>query len=166
MTLSPPDLSAEPGWVPVPAPHELGFSRSFVSGDPQGQRLRVAYFLRSVDNTFVGKAWYGPEAEGPPGHAHGGSTAALLDEAMGSACWAKGHRVLAAHIEIDFRRPIPLGSVVTFETTVPEVDSARTARVLPSARLWLGDVLCASSTGIFVHLDPERMARLLNRASG
>ena len=36
--------------------------------------------------------------QGPPGHADGGSLAAVLDEAMGAAVWLAGHSVVAAHL--------------------------------------------------------------------
>lgn len=47
--------------------------------------------------------------QGPPAHAHGGASAAVIDEAMGAAVWMSGHRVVAAHLEFDYKRPVPLG---------------------------------------------------------
>lgn len=47
--------------------------------------------------------------QGPPDHAHGGASAAILDEAMGAAVWAAGLRVVAVNLEINYRRPVPLG---------------------------------------------------------
>lgn len=47
--------------------------------------------------------------EGPPRHAHGGSIAALMDEIMGAAAWSRRHNLLAVHLELDYRRPTPLG---------------------------------------------------------
>ena len=79
----PPEVMAELGWKPfVPLALEGG-QRSFVSGKPQSGLLRVHYFERQGDDAIVGRAWFGPGAAGPPGHAHGGSIAAVLDEAMG-----------------------------------------------------------------------------------
>ncbi len=135
-------------------------SSSFVSGDPRSDRIRVAYFHRPADLAVVGRAWFGPGAEGPPRHAHGGSMAALLDEVMGFSCWMKGHRVLAKKIEISFLRSLPLHSVVTFEGSVVVVDgrniSARGALVLPSG------VLCAEGTGLFVEIPAARLARMIS----
>lgn len=48
--------------------------------------------------------------EGPPRHAHGGSIAALMDEIMGAAAWSRRHNLLAVHLELDYRRPIPLNT--------------------------------------------------------
>ena len=135
-------------------------ARSFVSGDPTSDRIRVGYFCREVDLAVVGRAWFGPGAEGPPRHAHGGSMAALLDEVMGFSCWMKGHRVLAKKIEISFLRSLPLQTVVSFEGAVVGVDgrniSARGALTLPSG------IVCAEGTGLFVEIPAARLARMIS----
>src|SRR4051812_4632347 len=82
-------------------------ARSFVSADPGGERLSVRYFHRERDNVLIARARFGPLSEGPPGHAHGGSMAALLDETMGLAAWFAGHMVVAAKLTMDFKKMIP-----------------------------------------------------------
>jgi acyl-coenzyme A thioesterase PaaI-like protein len=46
--------------------------------------------------------------QGPPGHAHGGASAAVLDEVMGAAVWQAGYTVAAANLNINYRKPVPL----------------------------------------------------------
>jgi len=58
----------EEGWTPIEPLVSVGTGRSFVSGDPEGDRLRVRYFRRARDGALVGRVWFGPGAEGPPGH--------------------------------------------------------------------------------------------------
>ena len=100
--------------------------------------------------------------QGPPGHAHGGATAALLDEAMGFCCWVVGHRVVAAHIEIDFRDMVPVGAVATLEATVERVEGRK---VYPRARLLLpGGTVAAESTGIFLMLAANQLELLAGQA--
>lgn len=146
------------GWTLTPPRRESSLRNSFVSGDAEGQRLRVSYFVRDVDSAVVGRAWFGPLAEGPPGHAHGGSMAALLDEAMGAAAWLKGHRVLAAKITIEFKRPLPLGSVVEFTAWVERVEGRR---VFTRAELSLpgteGGTVCAQGEGLFIAVDLSKL---------
>lgn len=96
--------ASEVGWTPIEPLESVGTGRSFVSGEPSGDRLRVRYYRRERDRALVGKIWFGPGAEGPPGHAHGGSMAAVLDEAMGAGAWLAGHAVVAAKLTINFRR--------------------------------------------------------------
>ncbi|MDA3859948.1 MAG: PaaI family thioesterase [Melioribacteraceae bacterium] len=49
------------------------------------------------------------EQQGPPQHAHGGASAALLDEAMGFAAWVTGYKIVSANLNINFLKPVPLG---------------------------------------------------------
>ncbi len=49
------------------------------------------------------------EQQGPPKHAHGGASAALLDEAMGFAAWVTGYKIVSANLNINFLKPVPLG---------------------------------------------------------
>jgi acyl-coenzyme A thioesterase PaaI-like protein len=51
--------------------------------------------------------------QGPPGHAHGGFSAAVLDEVMGAAVWQAGYTVAAAKIEVNYRKPVPLGICIS-----------------------------------------------------
>jgi acyl-coenzyme A thioesterase PaaI-like protein len=85
--------------------------------------------------------------QGPPGHAHGGSTAALLDEVMGAAAWNRRDNLLAVHLEYDFRRPIPLGQEV-LATGWVRADGNRSVRVAAEIRLENGEV-AVQATGVF-----------------
>lgn len=103
---SPPDR-----WTTINFPRTLGEGRSFVSGETSGDRLIVHYYASEEDVSLHALAWWGPGAEGPPGHAHGGSMAAVLDEGMGFAAWHRGYPVVAATITVNFRQRLPLGVV-------------------------------------------------------
>ncbi|MCP4605516.1 MAG: PaaI family thioesterase [Proteobacteria bacterium] len=116
-----PDLGPQEGWTEIHLDRFMPNFNSFVSYNPEGDRLRIRYFYRDSDKPFVGRVWFGPGAEGPPRHAHGGAMAAVLDEATGSAAWAAGHFVLSGELTIKFIRPLPLGTVVTVEAWVDEV---------------------------------------------
>lgn len=157
-----PRLDGEDGWEPL-GQFNARTARSYVSGEPDGERLRIRYFRRASDGALTAKAWFGPGTQGPPGHAHGGATAAVLDEAMGFCCWLAGHRVVAAHIEVDFRGMVPIGAVATLEAAVERVEGRK---VFPRARLSLGDgTLAAESSGIFLELDADQLRRLAGHAA-
>jgi uncharacterized protein (TIGR00369 family) len=51
--------------------------------------------------------------QGPPGYAHGGASAALIDEVMGAAVWYAGNRVVVVNLECAYRHPLPLGVELT-----------------------------------------------------
>ena len=160
---TPPPVLAEPDWTPF-RPFRLEAGRgTFVSSDPPGDRLRVAYFERPVPPRLVGRAWFGPGAEGPPGHAHGGSIAAVLDEAMGAAIWIEGRIVVAVRLVTDFRRMLPLGTDARLEAWVT---GGERRKVEARGRLSGDDgTLFAEAEGIFVEVDPTRFRDLLERAA-
>ena len=160
---SSPEVVPEPGWAPIDPLRLEGGRGSFVSGEPEGDRLRVRYFWRGGDRPLVGRAWFGPGAEGPPGHAHGGSMAAVLDEAMGAVAWAAGHRVVAVQLDTSFRRMLPLGTDALLEAWV---SGAEGRKVRTGGRL-LDDQggVFAEATAIFLELDPETLGQLLEKVS-
>lgn len=156
------DLSAtDPGWTPLTPFWETLGTRSFVSSDDDGDRLRVRYYADGEGRTWA-RAWFGPGAEGPPAHVHGGALAALMDEAMGMAVLATGRVCVAARIEVDFRSMVPLGEVVTVELAVGEAVGAK-APVRGLLRLDDGTVAC-ESTGLFVEIGVEAVGRAAERA--
>lgn len=150
------------GCTPLETPPSFGEGRSFVSGDPQGSRIRVRYFLRTSDSAVIARAWFGPGAEGPPGHAHGGSIAAVLDECMGAAAWLSGHTVVAGRLVVDFRAMLPLEAAVTVVAWVAQVSGRR---VTTRARIEGADsVLYAEGEGLFVVVQPERFGEIAQYA--
>lgn len=128
------DLSGESGWQLFDAPALVGNSLRFVSGDPEGQRFRTKYY-RTVDQALVARIWFGPETEGPPGHAHGGSLAAVLDEVLGLAAWAAGHPIVVANLNVNFRCLLPILQVVQVDTEIVSVDGRK---VLVRGKVWDG----------------------------
>ncbi|MBS1962922.1 MAG: PaaI family thioesterase [Bdellovibrionales bacterium] len=132
-------------------------NRSFISGRRDSRAIRVRYFEKKSAKIFAGRAWFGPEAEGPPGFAHGGSQAALLDEGMGAAAWLSGKTVLAAKIEINFRAPLPLGTVLTVRSEVTKIEGKK---VYASGRLEADDgTVYSDGTGLFVVIDAAALAK-------
>jgi acyl-coenzyme A thioesterase PaaI-like protein len=158
-----PEVVPEPGWKPIDPLRLEGGPRSFVSGEPAGDRLRVRYFRRERDGRLVGRAWFGPGAQGPPGHAHGGSMAAVLDEAMGAAAWMEGHLVVAVRLSTSFQRMLPLGTDALLEAWVERIEGRK---VWTLGRLVDGDgEAFAEADALFVKLDPERFMPLIEKAA-
>jgi len=117
-------LSGEPGWERFDAPALVGNSLRFVSGEPEGDRFRVSYF-KNTEEQLVARAWFGPETEGPPGHAHGGAMAAVLDEVLGLAAWAAGHPIVVGNLNIHFRQLLPLMTVMQVNSEIVRVDGRK-----------------------------------------
>ena len=156
MTASPqPEFGEIPeDWEPVsPFPQAPG-DRSFISAEPHSQLLRLKYFRRKTDGALMAKVWFGPRSEGPPGHAHGGSMAAVLDETMGAGAWIAGHQVVAARITIDFKKLFPIPNVAVAECWVDRVDGKKifTRGVLSNTK---GEAFCTGE-GLFIVIDVKR----------
>lgn len=152
----------EPGWRWVAPPPSMAI-QSFVSGDSNADRLRVRYFRPSEGSGLNAKVWFGPAAQGPPGHAHGGSIAAVLDEIMGGAAWTAGHACVAAQLTTQFRAMLPLGSRCLVEARVTEVEG-RKVRVEATLSDG-GELVYAQGDALFVEIDPERFGDLVSKAT-
>jgi acyl-coenzyme A thioesterase PaaI-like protein len=100
----------------------IGGSKFVFGATPGG--FKAAFFL-NPDGAITGTVTIDGSKEGPPGHAHGGSLATLVDEAMGAACWRNGYHVLAANLNFDYRRPVPLNVEITVTGRVDRVDGRK-----------------------------------------
>lgn len=86
--------------------------------------------------------------QGPPQLAHGGASAAILDEAMGLAVWAAGLQVAAVNLEINYHTPLPLNQPLTLEARVTEKDERK---IFSSGAIRLADgTVAVSGRGIYV----------------
>src|SRR6202035_4305602 len=102
-------------------------------------------------------------AAGPPGHAHGGSMAAVLDEAMGAAAWIARHVVVAVQLDTSSRRMLPLGTDTLLEAWVERVEGRK---VWTRGRLlYERGAPFAEAQALFVTLDPERFGPLLEKVA-
>ena len=54
--------------------------------------------------------------QGAPGLAHGGVIATAMDEAMGVLNRLLAVPVVTVHLEIDYRRPVPVGTTLHIRT--------------------------------------------------
>ena len=136
--------------------------RQFLQGH---KHVRIAYFKeRHKMNQFGcalrARVWLGEQGcEGPPGHAHGGSTAAVLDEAMGFCCWANSFQVLTSSMAVRYHAPLPLSTDVDMHAHIVNVDGRK---VLVEARLSsvVGANTYTSASGVFKTLKDGFAAHL------
>lgn len=152
-----PAPDVPPSWRPCDPFPALKPARSFVNDTVPNDRLRVAYFQADGEPGLFAKAWFGPGAEGPPRFAHGGSVAAVLDEALGAVAWVSGYGVVVARLAVDMREMVPLGIDATVRAVVERVDGRK---VYCRARLTEGDTLFAEGEALCIVLQPERASTL------
>jgi len=150
------DLSGEADWTAFDAPALVGESLRFVSGNPEGDRFRISYF-RDPEQHLHARIWFGPETGGPPGHAHGGAIAAVMDEALGLAAWAAGYPIVVGNLNVSFRNLLPLEKVVTLES---EVVSAEGRKIMVHGRLFCDDTLFAEGQCLCITLPDHNQKQM------
>ena len=124
----------------------------FVCGTENPHSIGMQWYLTD-DGVITGTITLSEAQQGPPNHAHGGASTALLDEAMGAAVWWSGHRVLAVNLNVDFKHPVPLGEEIIVKGWVEKQDGKK---VFVRGELRRSDDRVAvASTGIFVQAPPE-----------
>jgi acyl-coenzyme A thioesterase PaaI-like protein len=163
----PPQIVPEADWETVRLPFNIGSGRSIYSGLEADDRLRLRVFRKksvpsiqgqkqnqTSHDRLVGRVWFGPGTDGPPGHVHGGATAYVLDEAMGSVGWMNDYPVVAAKLEFQYKQMAPMETDLIVEA---EVLSATDRKIEVEARLRLptGEITVVSH-GVFVRLPKSR----------
>jgi len=136
----------------------IGGSQFITGAAPGGFGARM---FKQADNTIRFTMTLGGEKEGPPGHGHGGSLATLLDEAMGAACWVSGYWVLAANLNINYKRPVPLNTEVVI---TGKVERQEGRKIYTSGEITLPDgTVATTGSGIFIE-SPEHFNDAFNEA--
>ena len=86
--------------------------------------------------------------QGPPNLAHGGASAAILDEVMGLVVWTAGLKVAAVNLEINYRKPLPLHQPLTVEARITQKEERK---IFSAGEIKLSDGTTAvSGRGIYV----------------
>lgn len=128
--------------------------------NPDGMRLRFTY--DEERDCFVCRFRLGKRYTGPPGHAHGGIIATILDEAMGKVNKLRHVVALTSTITVDYLKPVPLNKPLRVESREVYVrwrHHTNIAEILNQK----GEVL-AKSKGLFIAIDPHKMfARFVDR---
>ncbi len=100
---------------------------------------------------ITGKITLTEKQQGPPGHAHGGATAALVDDAMGTSVWQAGYTVVAVNLNVDYKKGVPLGQEIQVNGQVESVDEeGKVVQAKAEIRLQDGEI-AVTATGTYVH---------------
>jgi uncharacterized protein (TIGR00369 family) len=128
--------------------------------NPDGMRLRFTY--DEERECFVCRFRLSRRYTGPPGHAHGGIIATILDEAMGKVNKLRHVVALTSTITVDYLKPVPLNKSLRVESREVRVRGryhTNAAEILNQN----GEVL-ARSKGRFIAIDPHKMfAKFVDR---
>jgi uncharacterized protein (TIGR00369 family) len=119
----------------------------FVCGHENPHSIGITIFVDD-DGVLISEFTLNEEHQGPPGHSHGGASAAVLDEAMGLVVWAAGHKVAAVNLEINYHKPLPLLKPLTLEARITQIDERK---IFSTGEIKLADsTVAVSGRGIYV----------------
>ena len=122
--------------------------------------LRLRFFVDS-NNNVVSHLRLAARFAGPPGHAHGGIIATLLDEAMSKVNRARGVLAMTRRLDVDYLRPVPLGKPLTLIARHTGTTGRRNyieAQLADAS----GEIL-ATAKAIFVTITPDLLAKVKAR---
>jgi uncharacterized protein (TIGR00369 family) len=119
----------------------------FVCGTENPHSIGITMFVDD-DGVLTSEFTLTEAHQGPPGHSHGGASAAILDEAMGLVVWAAGHKVAAVNLEINYHRPLPLMQPLIVEARITQVDERK---IFSTGEIKTADsTVAVSGRGIYV----------------
>jgi uncharacterized protein (TIGR00369 family) len=124
--------------------------------------MHLKFTLDQAARKFSARLRLPRRFQGPPGHAHGGIIATVLDEAMGKVNRLRAVVALTSELRVEYLKPVPLGKPLLVESWELR---KRGRRLVHAAELRdrQGQVL-ARSRGTFIIVDPLKMfARHLRR---
>lgn len=135
-------------------------NRCFGCGQQNPSGLRLKFFV-DEERTIVCRVRLARRFGGPPGHAHGGIIATLLDEAMSKANRQFGVLAMTRQMEVEYLKPVPLGA--------PLLLTGRHASSLGrkhncAAEIANDDgVVLARAKGLFLEVKPEMLRLEVSR---
>ena len=112
---------------------------------------------------MVAEASFGLQYEGPPGYLHGGMSGLLMDQMLGTAAIAAGRWGMTAHLELDYRGPVPLDTPVVLRAWVAQEHGRRTTMAGSIAPAAEPERVLVEVTGVFVTPREDALADLLRR---
>ena len=119
----------------------------FVCGHDNPHSMSLTWYVDD-DGVMTSEFILNEAQQGPPEHAHGGASAAILDEAMGLVVWAAGHKVAAVNLEINYHKPLPLNQSLTLEARITQIDQRK---IFSTGEIKLPDsTVAVSGRGIYV----------------
>ncbi|GJQ15173.1 hypothetical protein GpartN1_g6964.t1 [Galdieria partita] len=98
-------------------------TKNFVLSNPH---IHVVMLRRALDGSVIYLVRVGSHVQGPSGFMHGGATAALLDDCVSSAVLLSGPFAMTVQLNVQYRKPVPLNSMVIVEGYIDHTNGRKT----------------------------------------
>ena len=135
--------------------HKAPRNHCFACGKDNDQGMKLKFYFDEEARQAICKFRLGQRFTGPPGHAHGGIIATILDDAMSKLNKLRDVIAATSQLRIEYIRPVPLLAPLTVESR--EL-SKRGRRLTHTAEIFdhKGSVL-ARGRGVFVIINPKQV---------
>jgi uncharacterized protein (TIGR00369 family) len=134
----------------------------FGCGPANEHGLKLKFALDHAAGTSAATVKLARRFEGPPGYAHGGIIATLLDEAMGKVNRIHDVVAMTRNMEVDYLRPCPLGEPLTVTGQFLRRDGRK---IFMQAEIHnAAGKLLVQGKGIFIVIDPAALFAKHSRA--
>ncbi|WP_040338655.1 PaaI family thioesterase [Candidatus Blastococcus massiliensis] len=114
--------------------------------------------VRQDGDGVVAEATLGLAYEGPPSFVHGGMSALFMDQMLGSAAGAAGLWGMTAHLELDYRGPLPLQTPLVLRARVESHEGRKAFITGTIALVSDPEKILVEARGLFVMPRPEKQA--------
>ncbi|XP_039316024.1 acyl-coenzyme A thioesterase THEM4 isoform X2 [Saimiri boliviensis] len=126
------------------------FTRSF----DEGLGFEYVMFYNEVEKRVVCLFQGGPYLEGAPGFLHGGALATMVDATLATCVMIFGGVAMTANLNINYKRPVPLCSVVVINSQLDKVEG-RKCFVSCNVQSVDEKTLYSEATSLFIKLKPK-----------
>jgi acyl-coenzyme A thioesterase PaaI-like protein len=133
------------------------FRRVFNPVSGVGSALAPPLTIRRVDGGVEAEATLGLPYEGPPSYVHGGMSALMLDQVLSSAAHFAGLWGMTGRLELDYRRPVPLGTALLLRAAVADSRGRRVTIAGSIALAEAPDQALVQARGMWVTPRPEQV---------
>ena len=144
--------------APGHSPHpklKKPLNHCFACGNDNPDGMRLKFYVDETAHHAICQFKLARRYQGPPGHAHGGIIATILDEAMGKINRLSRVVALTRSMKVDYLKPVPLGKWLTVIGRAQGVEGREHTNVAEITDDQ-GKIL-ARSTGVFVAVDAAGM---------
>jgi acyl-coenzyme A thioesterase PaaI-like protein len=123
-----------------------------------GSALAPPLDVRVVEGGVVAETSFGPAYEGPPGFLHGGMSGLVMDQVLGAATIRAGLWGMTAHLELDYRGPVPLLTPVVMTARVTGAEGRKSGVTGTIALAAEPEHALVEARGVFVAPRPATTA--------
>jgi acyl-coenzyme A thioesterase PaaI-like protein len=100
-----------------------------------------------------------PRFQGGPGVAHGGATAAFLDDLLGFVMMAHQRPAVTARLQVHYLQPVPVGTLLRGEAWLARLEGRK--MWAEAAAMRADGAVLAEAEGLFLQVDAEHFTRAM-----